>query len=137
MLIPKFAFDLLKDAQEAYTVESKYDVLLGLHDVFGESFVKAVELLETGTVLRYETPDNLRRTLKVSDRCKAYTLFSDINFCYCPTFKHQVLKQRNLITCKHVLAAKLAEIQNKIQTERVTNTQLVDLLNHTIEYVKN
>lgn len=139
LLVPKLAFDLLSDAEEAYKEIGKFsdETLQVLYDVFNNTFSKAVEFLETGEALQYETAKGTRRLLKVSDKHELYMLFPDINFCYCPVFKHQVLKQQKLITCKHVLVAKLAKIQNIIRSEVMTDSQLVDLLNETIEYVRN
>jgi predicted nucleic acid-binding Zn finger protein len=39
-----------------------------------------------------------------------YTLFPGVNYCPCPAYRYQVIGTQIFLTCKHVLAARLAEI---------------------------
>ncbi|KAF2896554.1 hypothetical protein ILUMI_09604 [Ignelater luminosus] len=134
-IIPTLALNLLTDAEAHYKQDNKFspEILQSLHAVFGNVLIRAAEMLENASFLRYQTHNKKRQLIKVVNRSEQYTLFTNINFCHCQAFKYQVLQTRNVITCKHVLAAKLAHICGQMKVELVTDNQLADLLNYQYE----
>lgn len=58
----------------------------------------------------------------------SYTLFSDVNFCQCPAYRHQVLNNKGNVTCKHILAVRLAKILKNYRTDTVTPQQFADIV---------
>lgn len=129
---------MLKDAENSVKENGKFsdEMLQGLHDVFGEVFVKATEILESGVVIRYETPNGVRVLFKVTNKKETYTLFDNINFCYCSMFAQEVLVNQNLLTCKHVLAVRLAEISDQVEVNKLTDLQYVDFVRDVVNYIK-
>ncbi|KAB0791500.1 hypothetical protein PPYR_03300 [Photinus pyralis] len=136
-LVRELSFALLNDAEESYKQNGKFleEVLQSLHDVFGEVFVKSADFLETGEVVRYETPNAIRAVLKVGNKKEVYTLFDDINFCHCGTFA-RVLSGEGLLTCEHVLAARLARISGRMKVNRLTDLQYVEFVSDLVDYIK-
>lgn len=108
------------------------EALLSLYSIFGENTTRSLELLDTGKFYFYENTNGLRKLLKIKSKSEEYTLFHSINYCPCLAFKYQVLSSRKAITCKHVLAGKLAEISGIILTEKVTDEQLSDLIKNLV-----
>jgi len=136
-ILPTIAFGVLKDAERSYAQDMKFseEALQALHATFGTVFVRAAELLENGRFIQYVTSNSSRKILKVVSRNEQYTILPDINFCHCPAFKYQVLNLKT-ITCKHVLAAKLAQICGDAKIEVITDAQVVDLLNDQLEHTE-
>lgn len=105
------------------------DTLQSLHSIFGETLVRATELLENCKVLLYHLQDFSRKLIKLTGRKEEHILFCDINFCNnCDSFKNGVLEGK-MIACEHVLAVKLAEIRGDVKNIAVTNSQMKDMLN--------
>lgn len=113
------------------------EILQSLHAVFGNVLIRAAEMLESASFIQYQTHNKKRKLVKVVNRSEQYTLFMNINFCHCQAFKFQVLHARNAITCKHVLATKLAQICEQIKVELITDNQFADLLNYQYEEHSN
>lgn len=112
------------------------DNLQSLYLLFGDVFEDATELLDRGRFILYRTDEGYREMIKVFRREEQYNLFIDINYCSCLFFTNQVLEARLAITCKHVLAAKLAQITKTTKMMGVTDTQFHQLLNDLIPDLK-
>ncbi|XP_018565658.1 zinc finger SWIM domain-containing protein 7-like [Anoplophora glabripennis] len=136
-VLPRLAFDILKEAEETYketgTFSSK--ILENLYSFFGESFVLATELLEKCKIIEYGVDSGIRNIFKVIMK-EQYTIYEDINFCQCKTFRLQVLESRHTLTCKHVLAVKLARISGQLTKETISDSQFVDFLNEQLRYIE-
>lgn len=109
------------------------EVLQALHAVLGGVFVRATELLEKGSFTQYQTRNEVRKVYRIRSRLEHYVLFENINFCHCQSFKYQVLHSQNDLTCKHVLAAKLAKIAGLFKVEVISDAQITDILNDQLE----
>jgi predicted nucleic acid-binding Zn finger protein len=57
-----------------------------------------------------------------------YTLFPHVNYCLCPAYRYQVIGSQKFLTCKHVLAARLAEITQKGRDLPVSAEELTRIL---------
>ena len=57
-----------------------------------------------------------------------YTLFPKVNYCSCHAYRFQVVGSQTFLTCKHVLAARLAEIVGKGRDLPVTDMELTRIL---------
>ena len=57
-----------------------------------------------------------------------YTLFPRVNYCSCHAYRFQVIGSQTFLTCKHVLAARLAEIVGKGRDISVTDLELTKIL---------
>lgn len=102
-----------------------------LYAYFGNTLTLATELLEKCKIFKYYNPNKTRTVFKIGYNSEWYTIYEDINFCRCASFQTQVLEDRAILTCKHVLAVKLNNIWGtcKIRPEEVTDSQFVDFLN--------
>lgn len=107
--------------------------LLSLHSVFGDVLERALGILEKYPIfVAYKIKYNPRTLIEIPgehDRC--YRVFPRINYCPCPSFKHQVLERKAQVLCKHVLAARLAQILDRIAVHEVDKGQYW-LLIHTM-----
>ncbi|OAD57181.1 Cell cycle checkpoint protein RAD1 [Eufriesea mexicana] len=118
----EFVNKVLKESADSFEKEKKYNVLLNLYNVFGGIFERALELYEQGRityifasesagVAPYSNRNNARYLVQVKGLSGAiYTFFPDINYCICASFRCQVLNNKSLFTCKHVLAVWLASV---------------------------
>lgn len=107
--------------------------LLSLASVFGAITTRALDLLDRDRLFQYQSKNRLRRLTKVNGTTKYYTILDDVNYCQCEAFQFHVLKVRNALTCKHVLAVKLAAIANKIRVvETISDQPFKDVLNNSM-----
>lgn len=113
--------------------------LLSLHSVFGVVLERALDILEKYPIFVAYTTANYSRTLieipGEHERC--YRVFPRINYCPCPSFKHQVLERKAQVLCKHVLAARLAQILGRTTDYDVTQSQYMMLLHAMYNFVEN
>lgn len=70
-----------------------------------------------------------------NDRC--YRVFPRINYCPCQAFKHQVLDKKSEVLCKHVLAARIAQILGKTVCHEVTTDQYLMLVRSMFDLEQN
>lgn len=91
---------------------------------------RAFEILEKYPKLTaYHTVNKERVLIEIkgeNNRC--YRVFQRINYCSCLAFKHQVLEKRDQITCKHVIAARIALLLDNLILHEVTKEQYLMLL---------
>lgn len=134
---------LLKESVEDFEKSGKFSdkILLSLYNVFGEVFERALELHEEGRITHISSSapvakgscyhrNNARWLLQVKGFSGSiYTLFPEINFCTCLSFRSQVLNDRVIFTCKHVLAGWLATVdRGKLSYQQITSKQFQDFL---------
>lgn len=96
----------------------------------------AAELLEKCKVVEYKTDSGIRNIFKVIMKKEQYTIYENINFCQCETFYLQVLESRHSLTCKHVLAVKLAQITGQLTKEVITGSIFLDFLNEQLRHME-
>ncbi|XP_018299916.1 cell cycle checkpoint protein RAD1 [Mycetomoellerius zeteki] len=130
-----FVDNVLKEVADDFEREKQFSDqnLLKLHKLFDGVFERALDLYEQQRVTQISTSNAI-----ITEPCKSaneaswllqvrghsgalYTLFPEINYCTCAAFRHQVLTDRSAFTCKHVLAAWLASVDN----EKLLHQQLI------------
>ena len=90
------------------------DILLKLNEVFGQTLVSALELLDKGNVTEITSDGSGRKMYQVKGTSGiCYLIFPDIWRCSCPGWLHNTLINDESITCKHILASKLVEAFDK------------------------
>jgi predicted nucleic acid-binding Zn finger protein len=103
--------------------------------VFGPVLQRACDILEKyPTFVEYVTSKRTRSLIEINgenDRC--YRVFPRINYCPCQAFKHQVLEKRAEVCCKHILAARLAQILGRTVSHEVTQEQYLMLVRSMFE----
>lgn len=138
---------VLKEAADNYECEQKFSdkTLLNLYKIFGTVFERALDLYEQDRVTHILVSDistagplrerkDARYLVQVKGLSGAlYTLFPDVNYCSCLSFRHQVLNDRCIFTCKHVLAAWLASVsKQKLSYQYITEEQFHSLLSYQV-----
>lgn len=104
--------------------------LIQLHSLYGDLAEKALLLLESSVFTILQTGDKKLKVCQVRGSSGTlYTLFPHLNFCECSAYKYHVCKtDPDFITCKHILAAHLAEITGKFKEESLANNSFVETL---------
>lgn len=125
--------DRILHSIETYFEENKElsdSHLLELHSVYGDITEKALGLLENSVFVCYTTVNKLLKLYQVKGSSGAlYVLYPNINFCECSAFKYQVCKSDPVyLTCKHILAAKLAEITGRFKEEHLPVNTLINIM---------
>lgn len=57
-----------------------------------------------------------------------YTLLPNLSFCQCPAYRYSVLKRKDSLICKHVLAAKLSSAMKINKKEEISNDSMIDVI---------
>lgn len=97
-----------------HLIAVSYDDLHELFGIFGEVLERALDLIDREQIKLYLPTKRDRQLLEIAGQNGAvYRFFPNINYCPCKVFKHSVLATRTEYTCKHVLAAKLANILDR------------------------
>lgn len=137
--IPAVAEHTLRDIESRISQSdikqfSDTDLLI-LHSVYGVILQRALDILEKySTLVAYTTADKLRVLLEINgDNDRVYRVFPRINFCPCKAFKHQVIEKKLQVTCKHILAARIASILGKTVPHEVTADQYLMLLKSSFD----
>lgn len=83
--------------------------------LIGEVVERALNIIDTKTITLYRSASKGNREIIeiTGTNSECYKFFPNLNYCPCKAYKHQVLKQKEFM-CKHVLAAKIASILNKV-----------------------
>lgn len=103
--------------------------LLALHSIFGVTLQRSLEILEKHPKFIIYTNPKGRTLIEVQgDNGRCYRVFPKINFCPCIAFKNLVIERKTEVTCKHVLAARLAQILERTIPHSVTHDQYLMLL---------
>ncbi|XP_011868105.1 PREDICTED: zinc finger SWIM domain-containing protein 7-like [Vollenhovia emeryi] len=138
-----FVDNALKEAADDFEKEGKFSDqnLLKLYKLFDGTFERALDLYEQQRVTQITKSNAI-----ITEPCKSvdeaswlmqvrghsgalYTLFPEINYCTCASFRCQVLTDRSAFTCKHVLAAWLASVdKQKLLHQQLTKKQFDSLL---------
>lgn len=100
--------------------------MLQLRALFGDLLDRALDVLDRAAAITCYRPASgvQRQLLEVagSTAGTVYKLLPDTNYCGCSAFKYQVLLGGRL-TCKHVLACKLARLLGRWRYETVPIAQ--------------
>ena len=112
----------------ATTSEISKDLLLSLHSIFGSILVPALDLVDRMAVTLVRGEESGREVIIVrgSNGLK-YTLLKNCHYCPCPAYQYKVVG-RGDITCKHLLAVRLAMAMQRINMETVEDRQVIDMI---------
>lgn len=105
-----------------------------LRHIFGGILEKALEIIDSDLIKLYTSVSRTREFLEaVGKNGVVYKFFPNINYCPCQSFKVDVLGKKSQPTCKHVLAARLAQLLGQLTEEVISD----DTFNYLIlEVVK-
>jgi predicted nucleic acid-binding Zn finger protein len=78
-----------------------------LHDVFGQRFIKALDVLKTNRVKKYIFKPGSKIVWVVIGRERDYLVIPEADFCTCDDFYFRVL-DRKVHFCYHLIAQKIA-----------------------------
>lgn len=141
--VPVVAESVLDSIEERILQSKVYELsdedLLCLHSVYGSVFERSLDILEKYPTLEtYSTANKVRVLIEIKgEKDQFYRVFPKINFCPCRAFKHQVIEKRVQITCKHVLAGRIAVLLGKTVDREVTQEQYLMLVRSIIEPDQN
>lgn len=100
-----------------------------LSNIFGDQFERAISIIDDQKITVYRSTSNNQQIIEITGSNNAvYKLFPNKNYCPCTGFKYQVLVQKVEYTCKHVLAAKIGILLNKVNETILTDKQLDNLI---------
>lgn len=103
-------------------------ILQELHSVYSTSLEQALDILDKTKVIQYYARDSKRTLYLIGKGDKQLRLFEDINFCFCETFRKDVLESGDKIMCEHVLGVKLAKITKGFVKEEMSDLYFVESL---------
>lgn len=108
------------------------DELQELYGLFGDTFERALDIIDKLTIKVYKKQVNNRTIIEVpGSNNSVYRFFPNVNYCTCEAYQYLVLKSRSQYTCKHILAAKIALLTHKnIVTEVLTDVQFNVIIEH-------
>ncbi|CAG9791594.1 unnamed protein product [Diatraea saccharalis] len=128
--IPLIANQVLNHVESHGSNNLSDEDLALLHSVFGPVLQRACDILEKQhTLIEYTTSNKGRTLIEIKgENNHCYRVFPKINYCPCQAFKHQVLEKKTDVCCKHILAARLAQILNRTVCHQVTHDQYLMLV---------
>ncbi|XP_063152194.1 zinc finger SWIM domain-containing protein 7 [Candoia aspera] len=128
--LPAVAEELLQEIQRAFRETSQVsdDQLLALRFVFGAPVVPALDLVDRQSVTRLVSPSGRMVYQVAGSSGKLYTCYSSCHFCSCPAFAFSVLRKRDSLVCKHLLAVYLSRAVGACQEQNISNQQLTAML---------
>lgn len=96
--------------------------LLELNGIFGNLLSQALDIIERDRVTIYRRASDQREYFEIAeDHNITFKLLPYMNYCLCTEFQEKVITTSEQYTCKHVLAARLAGIINKVKIEKVSD----------------
>ena len=113
--------------------EMSRDLLLALHSIFGSILVPALDLVDRRAVTLVKGENSGREVITVrGSNGTRYTLLKGCHYCPCPSYQYKVLG-RGDITCKHLLAMRLALAMQRVSVESVQDSQILDMIQELSE----
>ncbi|KAK3871945.1 hypothetical protein Pcinc_022943 [Petrolisthes cinctipes] len=106
------------------------EVLRSLNLVHSHSLTNALDLIDGNKVTKVVSTSGRWVYQVIGSSGTPYVCFPHSVFCQCPAFKFSVLKKRESVICKHVLAARLATAMGVTEEKFVSNEYIVDVLTH-------
>ncbi|KAK9754010.1 SWIM zinc finger protein [Popillia japonica] len=129
-LLPILGESVLQKAEIIYKQNGYFTdtILQELHSVYSTSLEQALDILDKTKVIQYYARDSKRTLYLIGKGDKQLRLFEDINFCFCETFRKDVLESGDKIMCEHVLGVKLAKITKGFVKEEMSDLYFVESL---------
>ncbi|XP_046734967.1 zinc finger SWIM domain-containing protein 7-like [Diprion similis] len=132
---------VLREVSEKFAISD--ESLLRLYGIFGSTFERALELHELERVKKIcvksepgNSANDARWLLQVTGISgEIYTLFPEVNFCSCASFRYRVLNDQAEHTCKHILAAWLSSVDNKkLSVQEIASPLFRDLMRFQVTF---
>jgi predicted nucleic acid-binding Zn finger protein len=109
------------------------ELLLALHSIFGSLLSPALDLVDRGAVTLVRGEEGGREVITVrGSGGLRYTLLRGSHYCPCPSYQYRVVG-RGDITCKHLLAVRLAMAMQRNNVENVPDMQVMQLIEELVE----
>lgn len=106
------------------------DVLHSLFLLHGQSLFSAFDLIDNKKVTKVMSTSGRCVYQVLGSSGTPYVCLPHSNFCQCPAFKFAVVKRRESVVCKHVLAAHLSSAMGVTESKFVSNEYVMDVLAH-------
>lgn len=87
-----------------------------------------MEILDKSKIIQYYARDSNRTLYAIGKGENQFNLYESINFCFCETFRKDVLESANLTMCEHVLVLKLAQITGGFIKEEMSELHFIEFL---------
>ncbi|XP_073334846.1 zinc finger SWIM domain-containing protein 7 [Pagrus major] len=131
--LPEVAEQLFQDIQKAYQETSQIpdDLLIALKFVFGPCALQALDLVDQRSVTCLSSPSGRKAFQVMGGSGCLYTCFVSCHYCPCPAFAYTVLRRKEGLLCKHILAVYLCQATGVTQQESVSDQQMSVLLSGT------
>ena len=109
------------------------DLLLTLHSIFGSLLSSALDLVDRMGVTLVRGEESGREVVTVKGSVgMRYTLLKGSHYCPCPSYQYKVVG-RGDITCKHLLAVRLAMAMQRVNVVTVPDRQVMQLIEDLVE----
>lgn len=90
--------------------------MLELYGIFGDQLRAALDIIDRDKITIYRRAGDNRQYIEITQQKNSiFKLLPNINYCMCAEFREKVIGSRELYTCHHVLAAKLAGLLGKAE----------------------
>ncbi|KAK8724913.1 hypothetical protein OTU49_010974 [Cherax quadricarinatus] len=106
------------------------EVLHSLHLLHGQSLLNALDLIDSKKVTKVISSSGRWVYQVTGSSGTPYVCLPNSIFCQCPAFKYAVVKRRDSVMCKHVLAAHLSTAMGTNEEKNVSDEYIMDILAH-------
>lgn len=102
--------------------------------LFGDQFIKALEILDNLQFNSYQTASTPNRIYEIFDetqgKSSSIRLFAGVNYCTCEQFQVNIVQKDKptQFTCEHVLSLVLAIHLQKIQYKTISQEEFNNIL---------
>ncbi|XP_014671647.1 PREDICTED: zinc finger SWIM domain-containing protein 7-like [Priapulus caudatus] len=104
------------------------EVLSGLAFVFQGTLLPALSLVDSKSVTRLVSPSSRCLYEVRGSSGNVYMCFEGLNYCCCPSYTYSVLKRRDSMMCKHILAVRLSEAMQTCCTVNVQDDDIATII---------
>lgn len=120
--------DLLNQVKDEYSnyKEISNSLLSCLHSVLGQPLLPALDLVDTEAVTSVTTASG-KQLYKVCGLTGS-TYYCTLQYCPCMSFAFGVVKHRELLTCKHIIAVKLCLAMGIEKQDQVSDIEFAKLM---------
>ncbi|KAK2145817.1 hypothetical protein LSH36_655g00000 [Paralvinella palmiformis] len=105
-------------------------VLSALQFVFQTPLLPALDLLDNNKIKKIISPSGRCVFQVLGSSGTPYICLSVLTYCSCAAFRFSVLRKRDYILCKHLLAIKLGLAMEKVKEQEVTDEVMTDIIKH-------
>ncbi|XP_068600874.1 zinc finger SWIM domain-containing protein 7 [Brachionichthys hirsutus] len=131
--LPAVAEQLIRDIKKTYEETSQIpdDLLSALKFVFGPCALQALDLVDQRSVTCLSSPSGREAFQVTGGSGRSYTCLASCHYCPCPAFAYAVLRRKEGLLCKHILAVYLCRATGATRRDAVSDQQMSRLLSGT------